>query len=614
MNIGQLLRSLTGTVRPGEPSVLNLKPGQLVKGQVLQMLDGGEALLLIDGVKLKAQLETPLQAGQQVLLQVQAEERDGMAVLKPMEGAVPPLTEEGAEQLLRQLGIAGSGPQHREAVRLLQGASLPLQRETVEALARVLAAKPGSVEPGSWAQAAVVAASRGLPLEPDTVAAVHRVIAGPPLAASLAQLEQLAGQALASGEPADGPARGALRELLEAAAALRRLAAAPGGGPASASSGPGAAPPSGAAAAAQPQGAPPGALAGEAPQAATGRAPAAEAPSGAPAPAAQAAPASAARGEAAAAPRAEAALAGQAAPGGTPQGPAAAAASAGAAAPGPASAAPGGTLAAGEAAAGPAAQPEAAGDGGGAWLARVLKAIGVDYERQIASRLLGGSAEADGTPERPGGPGADSRPAPGAQPPGALPVLAPADQPAAELASLKSALLRLSASGTELPAPLREAVQQTLQHVTGQQLLLAADRTNPLAYVTVTVPLQVGEHRRDAAVHIQSRREGTGRLDAANCRLLFDLQMDRLGPTLVDVLVVDRAVSVTVQTDHPAAGILLESGKEALAGQLELLGFPYVTMRTTPMTREEQVENALPASEPGSRYAAKRYKGVDMRI
>lgn len=88
MNIGSLLRGMMGDTKAGETKQLDLKEGQVVRGVVLSVSeDGQEAVLQIQGVKVRAALETPLQPGQAAVLQVQPDNGGGLPVLKAMEGS-----------------------------------------------------------------------------------------------------------------------------------------------------------------------------------------------------------------------------------------------------------------------------------------------------------------------------------------------------------------------------------------------------------------------------------------------------------------------------------------------------------------------------------------------
>ncbi|SHE12174.1 Uncharacterised protein [Chlamydia abortus] len=243
---------------------------------------------------------------------------------------------------------------------------------------------------------------------------------------------------------------------------------------------------------------------------------------------------------------------------------------------------------------------------------RLLKAIGLDYERSLLQQAAksspdpaacGRTAPAAGQPA-PAAPGPDPAAA------GAVP-----DRAAEASQSLKGALLQLSAAD-DLPPALREAVQQTLQQITGQQLLLAADRSSMFTHVTMTVPLFHASGEQTAAVHIQTRKGKQGEMDSSNCRLLFDLRMAYLGPTIVDVQVTDRIVNIVVHSDYSGMEKAIEPFRQEVADRLEAQGYPFVSIRSLPFPDKKAGQNHAASGEDGglSLYDTKPYKGVDLRI
>ncbi|WMT39203.1 hypothetical protein RE628_17180 [Paenibacillus sp. D2_2] len=191
MNIGPLLRSMMGDVRPGEPRTMELKAGQVVRGTVLSVSeDGQEAVIQVQGVKLHATLETPLQQGQTTLLQVQPQAQDGQMVLKPINPPVTSgLSSASLVGLLSEFGLENTAA-NRELIQSMQASGIPLTKENVTQLLSLTALKPTSVPLSEWVQAAGIALNRGLPLTAETVGSLHQAVFGPPLHVLLSTLEE----------------------------------------------------------------------------------------------------------------------------------------------------------------------------------------------------------------------------------------------------------------------------------------------------------------------------------------------------------------------------------------------------------------------------------------
>ncbi|MEK3684483.1 hypothetical protein [Paenibacillus sp. FSL R10-2736] len=225
------------------------------------------------------------------------------------------------------------------------------------------------------------------------------------------------------------------------------------------------------------------------------------------------------------------------------------------------------------------------------WVGRVLKLLGAEHEQQA---VRGGVAAA-----------AHGREA--ALPAAALQGASGGAEDAA--GTLKGVLLQVLGS-SEAPPAVKEAAGQLVQQLTGQQLLLNTDRTAPFAQVTMFLPLRGPDGQETASVHIQSRRGRKGELDAANCRLWFDLDMKQLGQTMVDVQVVDRIVSLKLHNNEPWVLELLEGRREDIKTAVESIGYQLSSLRTEPLP--ELTTAVAPAKQ--SDYVPDSYKGVDYRI
>ncbi len=180
--------------------------------------------------------------------------------------------------------------------------------------------------------------------------------------------------------------------------------------------------------------------------------------------------------------------------------------------------------------------------------------------------------------------------------------------------TLKGLLLQVAAAD-DLPAPLQEAARQIVQQLTGQQLLLTTDRTTPFAQVTMFLPFVGPDGEQTASVHIESRRGRKGELDAANCRLWFDLQMKALGQIMVDVQVADKKVLLKIFSEQEATGVFLESRQPEIESALESAGYRLLSLKAEPLITAEAGES-MAGQELGQSqsYAPSPYKGVDYRI
>ena len=272
---------------------------------------------------------------------------------------------------------------------------------------------------------------------------------------------------------------------------------------------------------------------------------------------------------------------------------------------------------AGQRAAPAASSPATADAEEGGWLPRLLRFVGVDLEHAWLTRTV--MQPPRHTPQPAG--------ILSGHPAAELPIAAEtADSAEAGMRtaadSLKSILLQLHAHD-ELPASFKETIQQTIQHITGQQLLLSADRNGTFTHLTLFLPMLPGQDgQRPAAVHIQSRKKGKkGAVDADNCRLLFDLRLGFLGALLIDVQVVDRYVNVTLHHGDPRIREWAAAEKPPFEEALDKMGYRCAQLRFVPLPEQQEAggteRHAAESAGGGNRplpAAPQPYKGVDVRI
>lgn len=670
-----MMRGLLGEVKSGDARKVELKAGQVVRGVVMKVeSDSKDAIVQINGVQVRAKLETPLAPGQTAMLRVQPESTPESIVLKPVETAADQATEETIRQLVKAAGMPES-KWAMDLVRDLKRDGIPLTRDVIEALKKAVESVPKGVDPEEWLRAAAVALRRGMPVTEQSVAGMRQLMYGKPIHQLLADLEsQLANlssqQTVDSSEQAQGSAVGHTAAKLKAILAEMKTIAS---GPANA-------------AAADTESAPEGDVVQG-----TRNALAAQA----------------ARNSAANLFAAQKAAAYEAVelPGDTmdmPMNRTAASGSTGQTDSLMAKAAPASTMAAGQS---QAALPGIGSDTSG-WIGKMLQLLGVNHEQELlhetakqlasstnenkngaattaqsnqnaadqqvsltkqqsALELGAAPSRSTGTPAPavPVGAGeaeaaiegeaaahdaervnkgqqqaqaqavsaaSQGRPQSAAQAPafqlsddGMPAQLSNGIKMPENMASetLKSTLLSLAAMD-DAPAQLRETAQQLIHQITGQQLMLAPERNGSvLTHVTLFIPIQDENGSQTASVHIQTRRGAKNELDAENCRLLFDLHLKVLGDTVVDVHVVDKIVNLNIWNDHPVMNLIADSERGAMANALNSAGYQLLTFNVRPTMRhataggdqsDSLISDLLMPDIPS--YGGTPYKGVDIKI
>lgn len=633
MNIGPLVRSMIGDSKQGESKSLELKTGQVVRGTVLSVSDNGqEAVIQVQGVKLHATLETPLQQGQTTLLQVQQPNEDGTVVLKPMDSLPQKmLSGNSLLQIMQSLGLEDT-ESNRQLINQMQATGVPLTKDNVNLLGQLLTNRPQQVPLSEWIQAAGIALGRGLPVTAQSVAGLHQAIFGPPLHELMSTLEDGINQWLSQQAKGNGQATQQSNNLGTLVNQNNNTLA--GANP-TITAGQTSTPNS---ALVEATNQPMNSKANESLQVAQGQAGASD-----PKTATAMQKLEQALGQLRQILSSDSLFEPQASN----------------------SAktvldATGGALSEkqtqksmltmeGKAQSqSPLLNERQAGVNINSepWVGRVLKLLGVEHEQQVHLNQNKGGVDAPSPSSKAVSPEATGIEAQGqeqgkhknieASTANTTPIannvasskLESATQginseriafvdkainqhPTSE--SLKGLLLQL-ADADELPAPLKEVIKQVVQQLTGQQLLLNTDRTTPFAQVTMFLPFFGPDGQQTAAVHIESRRGRKGELDPANCRLWFDLQMKALGQIMVDVQVADKKVLLKIFSEHDTAGVFLESRKAEIETALEATGYHLLSLKIEQLIPNETEEVVNRDLSMAMSYTPSEYKGVDYRV
>ncbi|CAM4278916.1 hypothetical protein FHS16_002174 [Paenibacillus endophyticus] len=626
MNISQMMRSFLGEASGSDTRAVELKVGQVVRGVVLQVMENNEALIQINGVQVRAKLEIPMQVGQTAMLQVQPQSSGALVMLKPVEPGQVGLPEDTFKEWAKQLAL----PEQKWAAQIvkeLRKEGLILNRDVAQAFQQAAAAMPPDGDAEQWMQSAAATYKRGLPMTGATIGAMQQVMFGRSAHELLDTL-----QMQLSAHVSDSDAETSENKPVNQAAArvqvllnegMELLRGATAGNQASQASN-------------SVDDAALGLLTGKQQAAPNGKTEIQH--QAAAATARQIGAASAADDTLPQTIKAannqpnwlgqmmkwmgvdhELQLAKAVASDSQKQQPVANPAQAANPAEFTSQTSSGETARQSatiqNAAASHIVTPQIADDG--------------SLEASASKLLQSVTSETDMSAEQQQGRAIDSRNVVERTAAAVVSVLAdslqaPDGSPPAQQESLKSALLALVSSDSTPPA-IKETAQQLVQQITGQQLLLTPERNNSvLTHVTMFIPLNSPDGKQTASVHIQTRRGRKGELDSSNCRLLFNLSMNTLGNTMVDVNVMDKIVSLNIWNDHPAIAALAESSRGEIASSIQDAGYQLLSLRTTPLPKEtimkpEETDGAsmAPKTNPMADLAAfssNRYKGVDYRI
>ncbi len=176
----------------------------------------------------------------------------------------------------------------------------------------------------------------------------------------------------------------------------------------------------------------------------------------------------------------------------------------------------------------------------------------------------------------------------------------------AELLTLKPLLMQLVNETQSLS--VKEQADQLLHKITAQQIL--SQSSGPIQHFIVQIPLSFQGHYTESTLQWSGRKDDKGNIDPAFCRVLFYLQLENINETIVDMVVQNRVLKITVINENykeikESAMPLIAQVKANLAEiGYQVSGFSFIP----PF---EQKNESKSKSEV---YDKAPYSGVDIKI
>lgn len=181
-----------------------------------------------------------------------------------------------------------------------------------------------------------------------------------------------------------------------------------------------------------------------------------------------------------------------------------------------------------------------------------------------------------------------------------------------EVDHLKGILLALRGS-ENLPQHVREAIDEGIRWITGQQLLLSNEGNTPWSSFIFQIPLfSLSGNSETAFIQIEGRKRGNDAIDPENCRLFFHLNLEALQKTLIDMQIQNRIMSIQIYNDSSWLKEWIERHREEWSEPLQELGYHLSSLKVSPLPQQEtRSELPYPDHLPVSRG---KYQGVDLRV
>jgi len=123
---------------------------------------------------------------------------------------------------------------------------------------------------------------------------------------------------------------------------------------------------------------------------------------------------------------------------------------------------------------------------------------------------------------------------------------------------------------SDLPAPVKQEADQIFHRLNGQ-LFLQNDQPAQ-SQLFLSYPLFSKNGVQDLTVFLKGQKKDDGKIDPSQCRLMFYLQLEALEETVIDCLIQQNVMTVTIETGFDLEP-LIEPLVPALKENLKELGY-----------------------------------------
>lgn len=185
-------------------------------------------------------------------------------------------------------------------------------------------------------------------------------------------------------------------------------------------------------------------------------------------------------------------------------------------------------------------------------------------------------------------------------------------EPEQEPKNIKSMLLQQVEQETS--PRVRQAADQAVSHLTGQQLLSKPEQGSSSQTVFLQLPVPWEQGMQSVKLEIHSRSKGE-KVDWENCQLFFFLDTPKFGETGISVRVTNREVALKIQNDQAAIQEAFSPYIPQMHDKLKELGYRIKNVQFVPVEKlEERIGGPTPESQIGPKYPYSPQKGLDFTV
>lgn len=167
---------------------------------------------------------------------------------------------------------------------------------------------------------------------------------------------------------------------------------------------------------------------------------------------------------------------------------------------------------------------------------------------------------------------------------------------------LIKAMTELGNSGKKL--------EPVLNRLTGMQLI-SQDSNGSMQQILMQLPIILGEKQSDVTLQWNGRQTENGQIDPNYCRILFNLELQNINHTVIDMQIQNKLIHITIINDTKEIEPIIHALKPALKEKLEYLGYNLSFIKVIPPFEKGKMDDHQMNS---TIFTEDAYQRVDIKV
>jgi hypothetical protein len=162
-------------------------------------------------------------------------------------------------------------------------------------------------------------------------------------------------------------------------------------------------------------------------------------------------------------------------------------------------------------------------------------------------------------------------------------------------------------------------LKENSKQVSNEAIDYTKDQTNnqdgAIEQLFIQVPVQLGKEQSEWLIQWNGRKRNDGKIDPDNCRILFFVELKKMGEVIVDLQFQNRKVKVGIINGAQNIEAIAQSHLSLLKENLQKLNFQLTSLKVDPPPSEKSLKSLI-RKTTATEKTVNNYQGmgVDVRV